>query len=979
MRGWLLTTTLVLFFTGSAQNQPGLPEIFNYSKQDYSAGTQNWEIAQDTATGLMYFANNEGLLCFDGSSWKLYPLPNKTNVRSLALGKGGRIYVGGQGELGYFSADEQGRLVYRSLVSFIPLQDRSFADVWNIVLYKNAVFFQTTKRIFEYSAGKMVPYAASEWRFLGKAQNLLLAQDAKKGLLQYHSGFWTPFAAGKVLPGESIISSMAPLSGDSSIITTLKHGSYVLKENEVLPWKTPGLESISSYQPYATNAMDEQNLVVGTSANGCYVVNHHGDIVSSFSRREGLQNNNVLSAFTDKNRNIWLGLDNGIAFIPYNNAIRHLYPDAAKDVSGYASLVYNNWLYLGTSNGLFRTTWSWGDGAGGSNAVFEPVAHTGGQVWNLSEVNDLLLLGHHEGSFIVRGNEALPLDQSVGFWTFLPLSNVLPSSLMVAGNYNGVGFYSYENNSFRRVGDAGFESARFVLVDGKDVWVSHPYKGIFRVNNGAEKPKVLQYGKEKGIPSANNNYIFRIRNRILVSSDNGILEYQPEKDAFESSAFYNGLFGDLDIRYMKEDADGNIWFVFKKNLGVADFSGAEPRLVYLPELNNKMVSGFEHVYPADRHHVLVGGEKGFYLVDYDRYKQLNTGVKALVRSVSIFNKRDSLLYGGYAKASGKTKAPEVGYSWNNFHFEYSSTLFGQADNIEYSYKLDGFDKAWSEWTKKTAKEYTNLPAGNYTFQVKARNNLGNESEAAAYSFTIAPPWYQTPFAYGLYALLLLLAFYALYYYQKRKLRQQQEHHRKEQERLQYLHQLEIDKSDKQIVQLKNEKLENEIGFKNKELASVAMHLVQKGELLRKIREELVKMKNNENSKSTDSVKKLIRILQEEEKMDDDWEYFASHFDKVHSDFLLALKEHYPNLTSNELKLSAYLRMNLSTKEVAQLMNISVRGVEISRYRLRKKLGIPTEVNLFQFLMNFNGSNGKPPVTEASRAETEQAVSGVEGE
>ena len=171
----------------------------------------------------------------------------------------------------------------------------------------------------------------------------------------------------------------------------------------------------------------------------------------------------------------------------------------------------------------------------------------------------------------------------------------------------------------------------------------------------------------------------------------------------------------------------------------------------------------------------------------------------------------------------------------------------------------------------------------------------------------------------------------------------------------------MEKTEKEIIKLKNEKLESEIQHKNKELASSAMHLVQKGELIGKIKEEILRLKKTSASeKLVEDLKKLIKILGEEEKLDDDWEHFAMHFDKVHSDFLIAMKEHYPALTANELKLCAYLRMNLSSKEIAQLMNISVRGVEISRYRLRKKLGIPTETNLFNFLLNFHSA--KPEET-----------------
>src|SRR6476659_11321000 len=116
------------------------------------------------------------------------------------------------------------------------------------------------------------------------------------------------------------------------------------------------------------------------------------------------------------------------------------------------------------------------------------------------------------------------------------------------------------------------------------------------------------------------------------------------------------------------------------------------------------------------------------------------------------------------------------------------------------------------------------------------------------------------------------------------------------------------------------------------------------------------MKRLENEQAISELKKMIKTLSEDDQVDKEWENFAKHFDKVHSDFVVKLKEKHPAITGNEMKLSAYLRMNLSTKEIAQLMNISVRGVEISRYRLRKKLGIPTEMNLFEYLMGLNGEN-----------------------
>src|SRR4029079_4908580 len=207
-------------------------------------------------------------------------------------------------------------------------------------------------------------------------------------------------------------------------------------------------------------------------------------------------------------------------------------------------------------------------------------------------------------------------------------------------------------------------------------------------------------------------------------------------------------------------------------------------------------------------------------------------------------------------------------------------------------------------------------------------------------------------AYFIYFVLLIGLAYYLLRQHKKKLLKQKEKYEEEKRQLQYLHQLELQQNEKEIVKLKNEKLEAEIVHKNSELANSAMNLVQKREMLGKIHDDLhTLLKKIDNEQVSNEFKKLLKILGEDNKMDDNWEHFAHHFDKVHSDFLMVLKNRYPGLTANELKLCAYLRMNLSSKEIAQLMNISVRGVEIGRYRLRKKLGLSKETNLFDFLLN----------------------------
>ncbi|MEO8769222.1 MAG: triple tyrosine motif-containing protein [Ferruginibacter sp.] len=960
MKNYLLVFFLLSAHFCLAQNTIGLPDIINYSKQEYKGGAQNRKIRQDKK-GVLYFANSEGVLTFDGIKWKTYPLSNNSIVRSLEFGPDNKLYVGGQDEFGYFSPAINGELKYHSLRELLPKEEKSFTDVWEIYFWKDAIFFQTSEKIYQVSGNHCNFYKSNHWKFMSLCNDRLIAQDDDKGLLSFENGMWSPFLKTSELPNDYFATSLTGIGQDSAILTTVKDGAYILAGNKIVKLTSPFMDQLSATHISFSLMVNDDHIALVTNLDGCYIIDKKGNLVQKFSRKEGLQNNNILGIFLDKEKNLWLGLDNGIDFIAYNNAVKHIYPDYYNEGSGYAATIFNNNLYIGTSNGLYKTKLYEEKDLSYIKGDFEPVLNTKGQVWNLSVVNGQLLMGHHDGAFLIEDNVAKILDNSTGFWTFLPYANVSPSSLMLAGTYQGINFYNYANGIFAKDSmHAYFESARFVCVDNNNIWIAHPYKGIYRVQVQGKKAALKFYTSKEGIFSANGNYIFKVRNHIVLATEKGLFEYDEEKDEFQASEFYNRIFNGKKIRYLKEDGSGNIWFVFDKIMGVVDMSSTNPQIIYFPELTNKFVSGFEHIYPVDKNNVFIGGERGFYHINFEQYKKIKYPLQVQITSVKAMNQKDSLLYGGYTgevnednDAAGNRRS-KVSHSWNSFHFDYASPVYAQQSNIEYSYYLENFDERWSDFSRKTEKEYTNLPAGNYSFKVKARNNLGNESAIGSYNFTVLPPWYQTYWAYALYVLLFVVGNYRLYIILKRKFRAQQEKHDEEQKRLLYLHNLELEKTEKEIVKLRNEKLEAEISHKNTELASVAMHLVQKGELLGKIKDQMVRLKNNPgNEKDADDVKKIIRVISEEDKIDKQWEQFAMHFDNVHSDFLSVLKNKYPTLSSNELKLSAYLRMNLSTKEIAQLMNISVRGVEISRYRLRKKLEIPTEVNLFNFLMNIN--------------------------
>jgi ligand-binding sensor domain-containing protein/DNA-binding CsgD family transcriptional regulator len=951
------------------QNPIGIPDIINYHNSSYNAGTENRSIVEDQ-NGVMYFANLEGLLCFDGSSWKLFTLPNKSIVRSVAMGRDNRIYVGGQDDFGYFMPDHNGKLFFTSLKTLLSKKDYSFSNIWNIVVVGNDVFFRSKEKIVQYNGYSITVYPApNEWAFLGLSNNTLIAQDMKNGLMKFNNGLWTSYLSNTPMPPGYIISSMFSFGNDSSFLTTITSGFYVLCKDKITPFRFAGFNPLQNQRILTAIPVTKDWIAVGTNLNGCYVINKKGEVIQNLSRKEGLQINNILTLFLDKDNNLWIGLDDGIDFIAYNNAIKHIYPEKLNEGKGYTSLIYQDALYVGTSNGFYKVPLNGKSDLSFVDGDFTPMPYTKGSSWALSNINGELLLGHHDGAYAIHSGQPESIDPKTATYKFLPFYNVLPSKLVLGGTETGLSILEWENNQFVSKGNIpGFsEYSQFVEIDNNNtIWVGHPYRGIYKVDLRPGQPALVRlFTDEQGLPSSAKNQLFKVLNRIVVATEKGIYEYNAKTDRFELSPYFTSFFGTRNIRYLKEDGSGNIWFVEDKNLGVIDFSWKVPKIIYFPELNDKMVSGWENVYPYNNSNILVGSEKGFYHINYEAYKKNRYGLDVMIRSVKAFGNGDSLLFGGYFAQINQpliqpeSAIPSVSSNMNSLHFEYSAPVYAQQSNVQYSYLLNGFDTYWSEWSKKSEKEYTNLPPGKYEFQVKAKNNLGNESSVKIYKFVVMPPWYQTTWAYLTYIFLIFGIIYLIYRWQKQLFLEQQLKYEEEQKKLTYLHELELEKSEKEIVKLRNEKLEADIAFKNTELASTAMHLVQKGELLGNIKEEMSRIKKNANGHAApDEFKKIMRILSEENKMDKDWEQFAQHFDHVHSDFLSNIKARYTTLSPHELKLCAYLRMNLSSKEIAQLESISVRGVEIGRYRLRKKLKISTETNLFDFLLNFSTPDSK---------------------
>ncbi len=302
------------FFT-TAQNTIGLPNINNFLKSSYKAGLQNWDIKQDK-NGIIYVANNEGLLTFDGKYWELLPLPNKTIVRSVEVANDNRIYVGGQDEIGYFYPNNHGKLEYYSILNLIPQKDRLLGDIWDIKILNNEIFFRSFNKIIKLNNKTAVVYnAPNEWTFMGISNEKLFVQDRENGIFTFENEIFKPLVLQNTLPQGSEITAFVPSSSNAYIITTLKNGVYNLFQNQLIKISSPTLELVEKYRIYDATLVDSNTIALATSYNGVHIINKKGNLIQQFNRSQGLQNNNVLSIFIDRQKNHLLGLDKGNYFI----------------------------------------------------------------------------------------------------------------------------------------------------------------------------------------------------------------------------------------------------------------------------------------------------------------------------------------------------------------------------------------------------------------------------------------------------------------------------------------------------------------------------------------------------------------------------------------------------------------------------------------------------------------------------------------
>lgn len=917
-------------------------KIINYEKSEYKAGFQNWMVTQ-ADNGWIYCANSNGILEFDGVNWTVFPVKNRI-TRSVKI-MDERIYVGGSSEFGYLEPCENGEKKYKSLS--VKTKDWG-GEVWNILANEGVIYFLSDSHIHTYDKKNdkvSTIYANVKIEssviyknrlYVGSTDGIFILTD--NNTLKY-------VKESEALLGERLKNML--LYEDKILITTAESGLFSLNGNNLEKIQTIAEDFIKNNQIFSIS-MSGSKVALGSVQNGTFVFDLKDPTYKElFSLENGLKNNTILCSFFDKDENLWLGLDKGIGYVDLNSPIRPLFATVSPIGTGYCSAIYNNELYLGTNQALYKVD---------KNKNYIPIKNSEGQIWSLTVIDGTLFGCGDNGITVVTASESYKINIP-GVWNIQPLAG--DRNRVITGTYSGFSILEKVNNRWQfamRANDF-YDSARGFIEDEENYafWVVSQSTEVQRILFSKDFKTVINrktYTLEDSRFDGNTSFR-KIDNNLIICAQDGIYQYSKITDSFDHyTQLESMLEGKKYYEYLDLDAMKNIWFVADKNLKVLPCHNGEYKSkIYNWGLSNELIDVYENVYLIEPNTAIIAVDNGFLKIDLSRKEYSQNSIKTSIRTLTN-SKNDSIISFGNASIS-----PTLPYSTNSIKIHFAATDLTQTAEILYSYRLKGEDEEWSIPSSSNVKEYTNLSEGKYTFEVMAYINGSSEAtNTATLSFSISPPWYRTPLAYSLYFILIVTGILFLYkktISKQKKIIYQKGEELKAQTRR---YEEETKLKDEEIYELQNENLKTELKYKTQELNGYVLNIIRKNEMLEDVKKTAENIsKAIDEDKGTSTIKqrvvRLITQINSNIDHDTDFNVFQSNFDIVHQDFFKELDERFPGLSRNDKVLCAYLNMNLSSKEIAPLLNISVRGVEVNRYRLRKKMNLDRDINLSEYLQN----------------------------
>ena len=916
-----------LHFFASAENY-----LKNYTKQEYRAASQNWSVAQD-AKGYMYFANNIGLLEFDGITWTLYPAPEGAVIRAVAVDRNNRIFTAGYRELGYWERNQFGQLEYFSLKREVESNFTANEEFWNVITTGDKVYFQSFSKVYIYDYQRFTVIQPRGFiNSISKVDDQIFVNIMNEGIYRISGDKLEPFLIDDFFRNFEI-RFVLPLKHEQKLIGTASKGLLLFDGKKLSPWLPEFDEYFRKNLINRGCTTSDGQIIVGTILDGISIFGPDGKLLHQYDKESGLQNNTVLGLMADASQNLWIALDKGIDHVSFTPDPSYSIVERKELGAVYTAAIYRQKLYLGTNQGLYFRPFN------DASASFSLVPETQGQVWDCRVIDDCLFVNHNKGTFVIEGERVRQISSLSG--GFSMVENPMQPGTLMQSTYSNLISYKKENGQWKtdHVYYQFNNLIRYLEIDYYgNYWAGHMYRGIFRLKfNDRDSLAYQRYYGTDVFGKDNNIHVFKLENRIVFTTGEKLYTFDDLNDSITEYSAMNEKLGEFRRATRIIQAPGNrYWFITGSSCGLFSFQNSEVKKIKeypLGLFNNQLITGYENIVPISAGKAILCLENGYAILNADTISPASqiAGKKPELRRIGVSGNNDQI-----TDLPLNDQKVTLRYNRNNLQLNFSFPLFS-SNGIKYQSFIEGLDKHWSDPLSTPFFSFKRIPVGDFTIRIKAINSWGESSQEFVMNLTVLPPWYLSGIAYAIYGLMVL---FGLYLFRKKiidRTRQKESREREERER--------------ELIRLRNEKLQAELSFKSSELASSTMAIIKKNEFLMEMKEMLQTQKEQLGTRYPDKYyDRLVQKIDENMSSQDDWKVFEANFERAHEQFMKTLTDKYPDLTSSDLRLCAFLRMNLSSKEIAPLLGISVRGVENHRYRLRKKLNLEADNNLTEFII-----------------------------
>jgi len=931
---------------------PGIPFIKNFTEEETKSSLTVYDVSQGI-NGEMYFSTPGGLLEYDGTRWKNYTYEQESDLRAVLYKDDQHIYTAGHGCFGYWSKNSKGILEYTSLFFKQPKKNDALLPVFlRIKEINGKILFQTFQQIFIYDPKANVIDSINALRgfnVLFSSKERVFIQDSGNDLFEIKNK--------ELILIKGIESNKFHIVGvfvqntNELLIVTKNNGTWTLKDEKLTKNEWVVNSILEKYLVNDVQEFENDKIIIGTVRNGVFIVSLEGKLLLHLKKTNGLLDNTIRKVFTDLNNNLWLGLDNGLSYVQINSNTNYLIDTEGEFGTVYASHLKDSLLYLGTNQGLFvKNIFQ-------SKSKPKLVDNALGQIWEIEEIDSQILVGSHEGVFFLDNNKIEPLLIEGGAWIFRKHPKI--DDILYVGFYSGIAVFKRINGSWEFINKwVGYgESSRFMEFDKYGhIWVAHPSKGYYRLrlsDDGMELKEYEFYGVSNKFVDT-YAYLSKIDNDLVFYNPQGFLNYDPIDNTFIKDKYASELFKDIQGINSISQYENVFWYSTSKFLGYVLRNRNKFRTIEEPfhSMINRHLNDFNKFKKFNDSTFGIGMDNGMVFHNINNLELDTYKAPPMFRYIEFISTTDTIM-----APINQHEVLKVPHRNNFIKISIAMPKTPLANYKKIQYRLKGLNKDWSNWGFINELNFPGLSSGNYVLELRSGDENQMVSETISKAFYIKPPWYLTNVAYGVYVLLIIFINFLYRRYFKRKnqkqmmvLKLEEEEKRQRQEERFKLDRLE---AEQKMLILREENLSLEIKKKNSELASSTLNNIKKNELLTNLIDDINKIdKDVLNSSLHSPIKKVIKKINNHLVDKDDWLAFELHFRNVHATFFGKLRNKHPDLSSNEIKLSSYLKLNLSSKEIASLMNISIRSVEQGRWRLRKKLDLPKDSNLVNYIQSF---------------------------